>query len=169
MKVTKSLIEKLIAKDEEAFELVYNEYEKLIYYIAFSITKNQDDALEVVQDTFLRMLNSIDKYVDSGKFKQWLAEIARNISKNKLTRNKERNTIYDDDLVNLQKSEKSSIDVILTIEGILDQLDAEIVILRIVYDFSFKEISGYENMSIGKVQSTYYNAIKKLKKGLKYE
>lgn len=169
MKITKSLIEKLKEKDEEAFEIVYYEYEKLIYYIAYSITRNKEDALEVVQDTFLRMINSIDNYVDAGKFKQWLCEIARNISYNKVTRNKEKNTILNDDIVNLQKGEKSSIDVILTIEGILDEGEADIVILRIVYDFSFKEISAYKNMTIGKVQSTYYNAVKKLKKGLRYE
>ncbi|MDY4053186.1 MAG: sigma-70 family RNA polymerase sigma factor, partial [Bacilli bacterium] len=169
MKITKSLIEKLKQKDEEAFEIVYNEYEKLIYYIAFSITRNKENAEEVVQDTFLRMFNSIDNYTDKGKFKEWLTEIARNISKNKVTRDKEKNTIYDDEIIGSAKSEKSNIDIILTIEGILEPLEADIVILRIVYDFSFKEIAKYENMTIGKIQSLYYSSLKKLKKGFMYE
>ena len=160
MKITKSLIEKLKQKDEEAFEIVYNEYEKLIYYIAFSITRNKENAEEVVQDTFLRMFNSIDNYTDKGKFKEWLTEIARNISKNKVTRDKEKNTIYDDEIIGSAKSEKSNIDIILTIEGILEPLEADIVILRIVYDFSFKEIAKYENMTIGKIQSLYYSSLK---------
>ena len=109
MKITKSLIEKLKQKDEEAFEIVYNEYEKLIYYIAFSITRNKENAEEVVQDTFLRMFNSIDNYTDKGKFKEWLTEIARNISKNKVTRDKEKNTIYDDEIIGSAKSEKSKV------------------------------------------------------------
>lgn len=169
MKITKSLIEKLKQRDEEAFEIVYHEYEKLIYYIAFSITRNRQNAEEVVQDTFLRMLGAIDNYVDQGKFKEWLTEIARNISKNKVTRNKEKATIYDDEIILGVSSEKTNIDMILTIEGLLNETEARIVILRLLYDFSFKELSKYENMTIGKVQGLYYQAIKKLKKGFKYE
>lgn len=115
------------------------------------------------------MFNSIDNYTDKGKFKEWLTEIARNISKNKVTRDKEKNTIYDDEIIGSAKSEKSNIDIILTIEGILEPLEADIVILRIVYDFSFKEIAKYENMTIGKIQSLYYSSLKKLKKGFMYE
>ena len=58
------------------------------------------------------MFNSIDNYTDKGKFKEWLTEIARNISKNKVTRDKEKNTIYDDEIIGSAKSEKSNIDII---------------------------------------------------------
>ena len=91
MRVNLHLIEKLKQKDEEAFEIIYNEYSNLIYYIAFSIVKNKEDAEEVVQDTFLNMLKSIETYSGNNKFKQWLMQIARNLSYNKVTRNKEKN------------------------------------------------------------------------------
>lgn len=165
----KEIVKGLKERDEEAFKIVYDEYEKLIYYIAYSITKNKENSEEIVQDTFLRMFNTIYLYEEKGKFKQWLCEIARNLSYNKVTRDKEKNTIKNEEVVNLTTSPKSSADIILTIEGILEPFDANIVILRIVYDFSFREIAESINETIGKVQSTYYSALEKLKKEFRYE
>ena len=165
----KEIVKGLKERDEEAFKIVYDEYEKLIYYIAYSITKNKENSEEIVQDTFLRMFNTIYLYEEKGKFKQWLCEIARNLSYNKVTRDKEKNTIKNEEVVNLTTSPKSSADIILTIEGILEPFDATIVIIRIVYDFSFREIAESINETIGKVQSTYYSALEKLKKEFRYE
>ena len=72
MEITNSLIKRMQAKDEEAFKIVYDQYESLIYYIALSITKNKQNAEEVVQDTFLKMLNSLDNYQHHGKLPKLL-------------------------------------------------------------------------------------------------
>ncbi len=169
MEITNSLIKRIKAKDEEAFEIVYDKYESLIYYIALSITKNKQNAEEIVQDTFLKMFNSIENYCEKGKFKEWLTQIARNLSYNKVTRDKEQNTIRDDEIVNSAPGGQSSIDFILTIQGILDEESAQIVILKIKYNYSFKEIAQFMGQSIGKVQGLYYPAMKKIKKEFRYE
>lgn len=163
------LIEMVKQKDEEAFELIYNEYSNLIYYIAFSIVKNKEDAEEVVQDTFLNMLKSIETYRGKNKFKQWLMQIARNLSYNKVTRNKEKNTIKDDEIITSVKAPTENIDLQLTIRGLLDLESSHIVILRIVYDFSFKEIAEDCKLTVNKVQGIYYQSLKKLKKEFRYE
>lgn len=163
------LIEMVKQKDEEAFELIYNEYSNLIYYIAFSIVKNKEDAVEVVQDTLLNMLKSIETYSGKNKFKQWLMQIARNLSYNKVTRNKEKNTIKDDEIITSVKAPTENIDLLLTIRGLLDLESSHIVILRIVYDFSFKEIAEDCKLTVNKVQGIYYQSLKKLKKEFRYE
>ena len=163
------LIEMVKQKDEEAFELIYNEYSNLIYYIAFSIVKNKEDAEEVVQDTFLNMLKSIETYRGKNKLKQWLMQIARNLSYNKVTRNKEKNTIKDDEIITSVKAPTENIDLLLTIRGLLDLESSHIVILRIVYDFSFKEIAEDCKLTVNKVQGIYYQSLKKLKKEFRYE
>lgn len=169
MKISSDIVRRLKERDEEAFQIVYDEYEKLIYYIAYSITKNRENAEEIVQDTFLRMFNSIGSYDDNGKFKQWLMQIARNLSYNKVTRDKEKNNVYDEEALRTAKAAPSTANLILTIQGILDEVSANIVILRVIYNFSFKEIAEEINHTIGKVQSMYYVAMKKLKKEFKYE
>lgn len=163
------LIERLKEKDEKTFEIIYNKYVNLIYYIAFSIVKNKEDAEEVVQDTFLNMYNAIDRYNEKSKFKQWLMQIARNLSYNKVSRNKEKYTIKDDEYINSVKANSEEVDLLLSIKGILDLESSHIVILRIVYNFSFKEIAKECNMTVNKVQGLYYQALKKLKKEFSYE
>ena len=169
MKKELQLIEDLKTRDEEAFEIIYNKYSKLIYYIALSITKNKEDAEEVVQDTFLNMFNHINSYTEKDKFKSWLMQIARNLSYNKVTRNKEKNTIKDEEIVNSAKAKNDDINLLLTIKGILDYESSNIVILKIVYNFSFKEIASEYNMTVNQVQGLYYQALKKLKKEFRYE
>lgn len=164
MIIESHLIKRLKNKDEEAFEILYRKYEGLIYYIALSITKNKDDAEEIVQDTFLNMFKSIDTYEEKNKFKQWLMQIARNLSYNKVTRDKEKNTIKDEEYINKTSSNDNSIDYILTIKNTLDEIASFIVISKIVYNFSFKELAIDLNMTVNQVQGIYYQSLNKLKK-----
>lgn len=164
MIIESQLIRRIKQRDEEAFEIIYRKYEGLIYYIALSITKNKEDAEEIVQDTFLNMFKSIDSYQEKNKFKQWLMQIARNLSYNKVTRNKEKDNIKDNDFIYTTPSSEDSIDYILTIKGTLDGQESYIVINKIVYNFSFKEIAQDLNMTVNQVQGIYYQSLKKLKK-----
>lgn len=164
MIIESHLINRIKQGDEEAFEIIYRKYEGLIYYIALSITKNKEDAEEIVQDTFVNMYNSINSYHEKNKFKQWLMQIARNLSYNKVTRNKEKNTIHDDDYINSTQTNDSQYDVIFTINNTLDKTAGEIVILKLVYNFSFKEISEELHMTVNQVQGIYYQSLKELKK-----
>lgn len=164
MIIESHLIKKIKQRDEEAFEIIYNKYEGLIYYIALSITKNKEDAEEVVQDTFVNMFNSINSYQEKNKFKQWLMQIARNLSYNKVTRNKEKNNIHDEEIIANTASQENKYDIIFTINNSLDEVSSKIVILKVVYNFSFKEIGEEMNMSVNQVQGIYYQSLKRLKK-----
>ena len=169
MLVTKRLLSKLKAGDEHAFKQVYDEYEKLIYFIALQITKNKETAEEVVQDTFLNMFNSLDSYNENGKFKEWLTTIARNLSYNRVSRDKEKDTIKDHDIVDSASYNDKNVEILLTINGLLDEQSASIVIYRIFYDLTFKEIAEYLNLTIGSVQANFYKSLKVLKKEFVYE
>lgn len=164
MIVNKKIIEKLKERDEETFELIYEHYYKLIYYVALNVTKDKEMASEIVQDTFMKMLTSIDTYDEGGKFKPWLCTIARNLSLNKVTRRKDKDVLYDEELVYSTKhSESKLMDYILTIKGSLTPEDANIVILKLVYNYKFREIAEEMGLSLGLVQARYYQAIKILK------
>jgi len=164
MIVNRKTIEKLKERDEETFELIYEQYYKLIYYIALNVTKDKEMASEIVQDTFMKMLTSIDTYDEGGKFKPWLCTIARNLAINKITRRKDKNVVYDEDVVfGTKHSESKLMDYILTIKGTLTPDDANIVILKLVYNYKFREIADEMGWSLGLVQAHYYQAIKTLR------
>lgn len=164
--ITKGLIEKLKNKDEFAFEQIYYEYENLVYYICLSITKDKHASEDLTQETFLKLLTSLDNYTEVGKFKQYIMMIARNLSKNYLTRVVNKQPIYSDETIYGTKDQNKSSNLIYDIKEYLDDDQAEIVILKIVHNLKFKEIAEYKGLTIGKVQSDYYDAIKTLRKEL---
>lgn len=164
MLITKRTIEKLKAKDEATFEQIYYEYEKLIYYICYQITKDRYASENLVQETFIKLITSLDNYQETGKFKQYIMMIARNLSKNYVTRDLNKQPIYDEEQINLQKDENNLKKMMIFINESLDEESAEIVILKIVHNLKFKEIAEFKNISIGITQAKYYQAIKILKK-----
>ena len=92
--------------------------------------------------------------------------IARNLSKNYVTRVASKQPIYSDEEIYNQKDNSSNAMMIYDIKDYLTDLEAEIVILKIVHKLKFKEIAEYLSLTIGQVQATYYQAIKTLRKEL---
>ncbi len=75
------LIESFINEnDEGAFEEIVNRYVDKIYGLALRITRNQNDAEEVLQDVFLTLAKKIDTFRGEAKFSSWLYRVTANAS-----------------------------------------------------------------------------------------
>lgn len=163
--VTNQFIEDLKSNDEVAFEKLYNEYVKLIYHIAYSYTYNREDAEDIVNEVFMKIMRSIDKYNHQNKFKEWICQITRNHCINYITRNKERQNILDDEIINKTPDlTKESRDLMIIFEENLDEDTIHIMVLRFIYNYKFKEIAVTLGMTIGKVQGLYYDGLEILRK-----
>lgn len=163
--VTNQFIEDLKNNDEVAFEKLYNEYVKLIYHIAYSYTYNREDAEDIVNEVFMKIMRSIDKYNHQNKFKEWICQITRNHCINYITRNKERQNILDDEIINKTPDlTKESRDLMIIFEENLDEDTIHIMVLRFIYNYKFKEIAVTLGMTIGKVQGLYYDGLEILRK-----
>ena len=82
------LIYRAQAGDEAAFAELMQAYYAYVYTIVIGIVNNPHDAEEVVQDTFLSAYRGLTQLEDTAKFKSWLAEIARNHSRDRLRKKK---------------------------------------------------------------------------------
>ncbi len=163
--ITPKFIEELKNNDEEAFSLLYNEYVKLIYHIAYSYTYNREDSEDIVNEVFMKIIKSIDSYKHQNKFKEWICQITRNYCINYVTRDKERNNIHDEDVIGRAPDSKNqSRDLIILFEENLDGDTIHIMILRFIYNYKFKEIAEILGMTIGKVQGLYYDGLEILRK-----
>lgn len=61
-----------------AFEKLYNQYNKLVYGVAFSILKNKQDSEDIVQNVFMK-LHTIDKNkLPSSNESTWLYSVTKN-------------------------------------------------------------------------------------------
>lgn len=74
--------------DRRAFEALYNLTRDSSYFIAFSITQNENDALDIMQDSYLKVFNSIRQLRNPDAFENWLNRIVANTAKNYIAKKK---------------------------------------------------------------------------------
>jgi len=72
------LVKKSKEGDFEAFEELVNLHEKHVYNIAWNMLRNQEDAEEVLQETFIKAYNKLNQFEGRSKFSTWLYRIATN-------------------------------------------------------------------------------------------
>src|SRR5262245_66506690 len=66
--------------DGEAFRLLVERHGRSVFRLAYRMTSNEQDAEDVVQETFLRAFRQIDKFDNRASFGTWLYRIAANYS-----------------------------------------------------------------------------------------
>jgi RNA polymerase sigma-70 factor, ECF subfamily len=71
----------LKSKDQKGFSILYNNYSGALYGVINRIILSEDDANDLLQDTFLKIWRNIDNYDPSkGSIFTWMMNIARNLS-----------------------------------------------------------------------------------------
>lgn len=165
MIIDSKLISALKRREKKAFDKVYQEYYRLVYYVALTTTRDEELAQDIMQDTFINFMKNIEDYEHDGKLKQYLTTIARNLSMNAIKDKNRKNESLDDSLLSASVNDDTSEVVVkLTLEKTLSLQDAEIVSLKVLYNYNFREIAEELGLTIGVVQSQYYKAIESLKK-----
>jgi RNA polymerase sigma-70 factor (ECF subfamily) len=76
-KLVRSFLE---TQDEEAFNEIVNRYADKIYRLALRITRNPNDAEEVLQEVFLTLIEKLNTFRGGSKFSTWLYRVAANES-----------------------------------------------------------------------------------------
>lgn len=85
MNYTKTVNEALKGS-KEALSQLYEATQQDMYYIALKYTKNQEDALDVVQDSYIKAWQSLSSLKDPESFPSWLGRIVANTAKNLLAK-----------------------------------------------------------------------------------
>jgi RNA polymerase sigma-70 factor (ECF subfamily) len=92
-----ALVERARSGDAAAFAELVNRYERKIYRLARNITQNDEDAEDVLQETFLKAYSHLDSFQGDSKFYTWLVRIAVNEALMKLRKRKGDRTISLDE------------------------------------------------------------------------
>jgi RNA polymerase sigma-70 factor (family 1) len=72
----KILVAKLRNSDVEAFDFLYHQYNNKLFRFSFSLLKNEEDACEIVQETFFRIWEKRNKIDSSKSFKSFLFSVS---------------------------------------------------------------------------------------------
>jgi RNA polymerase sigma-70 factor (ECF subfamily) len=160
------LIKSFVSGNKDAFEILYNEYYKLIFKIAYPKINDYDKTLDLCQDIFLEIYTSRLSY-KGGNFKYWILRIASNVTNDFIKKEiKERQALsaYKEPSIESDISEQDVLDLALEI---LDSKSYEIIVMHYVEKLKFREISVIYNVSVSTITSIASRAIKKLKEETK--
>ncbi|XFA99478.1 RNA polymerase sigma factor [Candidatus Izemoplasma sp. B36] len=159
-------IDNLIKKDNEAFKVIYENTKKGVFSMIISIVNNKAATEDLMQDTYMKMIQKIHQYKRGRNFYAWLIQIAKNTALD-YVRKEKRNLVFDPQ-ENSQIFEKPTNDrndfIVYDYVKDLDHEERQVVLLRIISDLKFKDIAKSLNKPVGTVLWLYNRAIKKLQK-----
>ncbi len=100
-----SLVAAAKAGDSAAFSELVNHYDRRVFRMAKQITQNDDDAEDVLQETFLKAYTHLDDFQGNSKFYTWVVRIAVNEALMKLRKRRSDRTVPLDDPIDTGEDE----------------------------------------------------------------
>lgn len=92
-----TLVARAKAGDPDAFTDLVNHYDRRVFRMAKQITQNDEDAEDVLQETFMKAYSHLDDFQGNSKFYTWLVRIAVNEALMKLRKRRSDKTVPLDD------------------------------------------------------------------------
>jgi RNA polymerase sigma-70 factor (ECF subfamily) len=83
--------------DRDAFKTLFERYHRRAYALALGVVRNPDDALDVVQDAFIKAHRHLDKFEGNSSFYTWLYRIVMNLAIDHLRKNRRQKPVELDE------------------------------------------------------------------------
>ncbi len=169
--------------DERAFDELVRRYQGRVYAVAYRITGNREDALDVAQEALLKAYRKIHSWQPTGGFLPWLLRLTSNQSIDHLRRQKrQRHQPLDDAALNEYSAETESgpsgstervvraHEIGANVEKALDVLSPSqraVFVMRHYEGMPLNDIAEALNCTVGSVKVHLFRAMRKLQKELK--
>ena len=175
--------------DTRAFRELYARYHKKVYAIAYGMLRNHDEAMDVVQESFLKVHRYLDRFEQSSSFYTWLYRLVSNQCIDHVRRNKRhRGAEYDEKVQDAEARQvpaPGSLDlsnpgdpralvqrgeIRAAVEDCLQELSEKhraVIVLREIQGLSYEEMSAVEDCSKGTIMSRLFHARRKMQNLLK--
>jgi len=164
------LVELLFQRKEEGFRKLMTLYKDDLVNYAYRFLGSYDDAVDVAQETFIRVYRFIETFQRGARFGTWLFAIARNVALSMLEDCKRRGTVplthTDDegedvelDIPDVHYVPDRSVDSTIVAQRIQEALMKvppvfrEAVVLRDIEGLTYEEIAEVCNVELGTVKS----------------
>ena len=172
---------------EPAFRELVRRYERPVFSLIFRMVRDRETAEDLGQETFIKILNHIDRYRPEFKFSSWLFKIANNLTIDHL-RKRQLKTISIDGsphAATAAEVEASTFDVEARGESALEEMESNelggaiekaiaklrpeyraCILLRHVEDRSYEEIAATLDLPLGTVKTYIHRARHELREAL---
>lgn len=171
------LIESAQQGDRAAFGQLVTIYQYRAYSVAYGFMGNREDALEMAQESFVKIYKAIERFDLGMPFYPWLYRIVKNTCLNQIKKKKRRGESSLDSMMASGRDFASSTrgpesratltELKSTLAESLNRVSAnhkEIIVLRHLHELSYAEISECLDIPHGTVMSRLHGARKSLKK-----
>lgn len=158
-----------------AFNLIVRKYQERLYWHIRKIVISHDDTDDVLQNTFIKAFEALDRFREDASLFTWLYRIATNESLSHLKKKKKGYLLSQEDNLN-QLENKLESDAYCNGDEIQMKLQKAILRLpekqRIVFnmkyfdELKYEEISEILKTSVGALKASYHHALKKLEQYL---
>jgi len=175
-------IERARSGDSDAFRELVEQHSRAIFRLAFRMTGNEEDAEDVVQETFLRVHRQLPNYEARSSFSTWLYRIAANCSldliriRNRREQKRERGLVEAPDILDLVPETRPGPDQLLygselgdRVGEALHQLTAQertAFVLRHFEGMSIEEIGDTLGTGPNATKHSIFRAVQKLRRSL---
>jgi RNA polymerase sigma-70 factor, ECF subfamily len=178
------LVSRVQGGDEAAFRTLFDRYHRRAYAVAFGVVKNQHDALDVMQEAFIKVHKHIGNFHGASSFYTWLYRIVMNLAIDQVRR-KRQLTEFDD---SVRKSDTAGGGALLPrvegenpsktvsrkelsshIQAALDDLPEyhrAVILLREVEGLSYEEMAKVLKVPKGTIMSRLFHARRKMQERL---
>lgn len=156
--------------DDDLVEWI-RQNKKQLYWLAYSYVKNEQDALDIVQDSIQKAMQNYQQLLNKEKLKSWFYRIVINTSLDFLKKFRRVQVTDDDTLLYLSSSTEDQYEN-LDLAGALERLPTkyrEIVILRYFEDLKIEEVAYILNENSNTIKTRLYKALKILRIDMEQE
>ncbi len=168
--IDEKLFERIGKNDMDALEELYRISERTLYAYILSIVKNHDETLDLMQETYLKIMSSAHLYKPMGKPLAWMFTIAKNLYLSKIRKDKRVVNLETDEIEDSTKfsyvTDNEDRIVLQTALDVLSEEERQIVILYAVSGLKHKEIAESIGLKLSTTLSKYHRALKKIREQL---
>lgn len=162
----KKIIGMIKNRKSQGFEMLYNNYFRFMFGIAYSVLKNKDDCYDVIQNVLLRMCALDESLFPTDHEFKWLQTVVKNEALMYLRREKVTSPL--EDAIELPVQDKAIEDFVdmesfYSMTASLNEKQRTVVTMKVLGGMTHKEISKVLSIPIGTVQWIYASSIKKLR------
>ena len=172
-----SLIWRAQRGDHEAFAALVDEHQRYVYNLAFRVVKDENEALDLTQETFVRAWTALPNFRGQSQFRTWLYRIVTNLCYNRLPHlRRSLNDLGDDVMEEIPEvntkapaQEFESNETRRHLQRAIENLDENyrlLITLRYQNELSYEEIASTLNLPLGTVKTGIFRAKEQLRKSL---
>ena len=164
MRISNKILQKFQEGDELATSIVFEEYKNLLYFIIASYVSIKEDCDDILNDTYLKILENRKSINDISKLKTFMTTIAKNEALQFLRKQKPTFVDNIDEIYGENDRENELLNLFGTS---LTNKETIVVYYRAVFSYKWEEISLQTKIPISTLKVIYSKAIEKLRKELR--